>query len=62
MVHNIIRMKSNKFVLFLLFIPSMLFSQLEDKQADSNTLIKGSFVTWKQDTYPIDSVPLGKLS
>jgi GH18 family chitinase len=62
MVHNIIRMKSNKFVLFLLFIPSILFSQLEKKQSENNILIKGSFVTWQQGTYPIDSVPLDKLS
>ena len=40
----------------------MLFSQLENKEPVNNILIKGSFVTWKQDTYPIDSVPLDKLS
>ncbi len=61
-MHNMTTMKTNKLVLFLFFIPSMLFSQLENKQPENNILIKGSFVTWKQNTYPIDSAPLDKLS
>jgi GH18 family chitinase len=56
-------MKTINFVLLLLCIPYLGCTQLENKQSDKNNiLIKGSFVTWQQDNYPIDSVPLDKLS
>lgn len=55
-------MKAIQLILNLLFLPSLLFSQIDTKQTKDEILIKGSFVTWKQESYPIDSVPLDKLS
>lgn len=47
-------------ILFFLLLPVAAFSQIDS--SDSGLFLKGCFPVWKQDSYPIDSVPLDKIT